>query len=180
MGHEAKVEREIFSQIGDVIVANTTAETSALGTGRGNKMIKSDALIAGSRIRIHGSGVYSTPTLIGSTITVRVKIGGTTVASVATTSLLTGAVNQTFTFDSIIQFRSTGVGGSVIAEGVAAYTTSLLGLATTKTFDDLDNQAVVTTVNTTNDPTIDVTVQWGTATLSRTIKIAMANIIFIQ
>lgn len=167
-------DNQIFIQTADKTVTNTAAETSALGVGTGSKMIKSDVIKVGSRIRIHGEGVYSTP-LLTSGITIRVKLGNTVVATITTSSIVTGASSRAFTFDCILVFRSVGATGSVVAGGTAAYTT-ILGA---KAFDDLDNQGNPVTVDTTSDMAIDVTVQWDFASSSRILKTTIASITLV-
>lgn len=75
----------IFSQTANRTITNTAAETSLLGAGVGSNLIKANSLTVGKRIRIHGEGIYSTP-LVGSSLTIRVKLGGVVVASVVTSA----------------------------------------------------------------------------------------------
>lgn len=174
MAYEPGRDALIFSQTNDKLITNTTVETSALGSGIGSKLIKSTEILPGRRLRLHGEGIYSAPLLFAS-LTARVKLGGTTVASVTTSSLGLNVTDKAFTFDCLLVFRSTGVSGKVVAGGSAQYTVS----SGTKAFDDLDNAGSEITLNTTSDLSIDVTVQWDLATATRSLKTTIATIMLV-
>lgn len=176
MAYDPTADKKIFSQTADKVVTNTTTETSALSTsGVGNRIIKADILKPGDRIRIHGEGVYSSPLLLGM-VTVRVKMGTITVASINTTSLgisgLLNASNKAFIFDCLLVVRQVGTTGKIVAGGSIEYSTAP-GI---KVFDDLDNGGSEITIDTTQDMMVDVTVQWDAATTSRLIKTTIATI----
>jgi len=71
------VDTAIFSQTSDVTVANTTTETSMLGTGVGTATLPANFLIPGRVVRLKSRGTISTGTSQSSTV--RFNIGGTTV-----------------------------------------------------------------------------------------------------
>lgn len=178
MAYGANSESLIFCQTTDKTVTNTVTKTSALGTGVGSQMIRSESITPGRRIRIHGEGIYSAPLLLGS-LTIRVELGGTVIASVVTSSLgisgLLNASNKAFTFDCLIVFRTVGVSGKAVIGGGVSYSTG----SGTKVWDDIDNSGSEVTINTTNDMTADVTVQWDSASTSRSVKTTIATIMLV-
>lgn len=163
----------VQTQSGGKTVTNTAAETSALGTGIGSRMVQANTLNVGNRIMIRGRGVYSTPVLgLGVSIIIRVKIGSTVVAQVTTTSVTLGVTGQAFKFECELVVIATGATGKVVCGGEASYTIA----PGSKVFDDLDNAGAETTVDTTASQMLDVTLQWDAASTSRSIRTTFATI----
>jgi hypothetical protein len=153
------INRTLFTQTASTTVTNTTTETTILGTGIGTKTIKNNDLIIGRTIRVYVAGVYSTP-ISGAAATIKIKIGTTVVAQVTTTALLSSASGLRFEGWVDITVRTTGSSGTVMVSGGVNYTTGLSGQIAT---DSLNNGGSTTTVNTTADRAIDITVTWDTA-----------------
>ncbi|PPG91537.1 hypothetical protein C5C39_06810 [Rathayibacter sp. AY1F3] len=173
MTYNPNADSLIFSQTANRTITNTAAETSLLGTGAGSNLIKANALTVGKRIRIHGEGIYSTP-LVGSSLTIRVKLGGVVVASVVTSALLASATNKACTFDCLIVVREVGTAGKVIVGGEASYS-----IGASKFFQDIDNAGAMTTLDTTADMSPDVTVQWDLASTTRSITSTIATVMVV-
>lgn len=164
----------IFTQTADQTVTNTTTETTALGTGVGTKTLPANFFVPGKTIRLRVGGVYSTPGLSTPSVIVRVKYGSTVLASVTTTSLLSGASALRFDGEVLITCRTTGATGTVITDGDIEYLTGITG---TLAVEPLNNSGNTTTIDTTTSNALDVTVQWDSATATR---IAKATACFIE
>lgn len=161
-----------FSSTATKTIANTTAETSAIAAGTGSATIKANSLAVGNTIKIRGGGVYGTKAITPGTCTVRVKLGGSTVAS-CTVAALVGSISAlSFNFNCMVAVRAIGASGSVIPIGGLdfAVTTS------SRLFGDLTNSGTATTVDTTADLALDVTVQWQTADALNTASVTLSQI----
>lgn len=160
----------IFTGTADKTITNTTSETSAVPTGVGTTTLSGDFWQPGVSIRVKGYGVYSTPAITGGTATIKVKLGSTVVATIATSSLLIGASSLAFAFEVVITCRTAGASGSVIVAGHVNYQVA----SSARVFDNLDNGGATTTVDTTVSHAIDVTVTWDTASTSKIVKTTIA------
>jgi hypothetical protein len=161
------VTNSVFRQTSTVTVANTTAETSIVGSGLGSNSIASNVLQAGMCIRVSGSGVYSTLAVLPGNLTINIKFGGVTISTTTITNLLLGAANAGFDYTAIINVNSSGVSGSAQMAGQFAYLAALSG---SRLFGDLNNSGNAQTLNTTIANTVGVTCQWATASASNTLK----------
>lgn len=154
----------LFTQTADKTVSNTVAETSVVGTGVGSMTLPANFFVAGKTLRIRIGGIYSTPAIATPSVTVKVKYGSTVLATVTTTSLLSGASNLEFDGEVAITCRTTGATGTVVAHGDIEYAT---GVAGTIAVDPLNNAGAATTIDTTASALVDITVTWDTATSTR-------------
>lgn len=155
----------IFTQTADKTVSNTVTETSVVGTGVGYGLtLPANFFIIGKTVRLRIGGIYSTPALATPSVTVKVKYGTVVLASVTTSSLLSGAANLEFDGEIDITCRSTGGSGTVAMHGDIEYAT---GVAGTIAVDPLNNVGAVKTIDTTAASLLDVTVTWDTATSTR-------------
>lgn len=161
----------LFIGTADKTITNTTNETSAIPTGVGSTSLQEDWWVSGRMIRIKAYGVYTTPAITGGTVTIKVKIGSTAIATVATSSLLVGASNAAFHFEVSMTCRSAGASGSVVCGGAVDYEVA----SAARIFDNLDNDGAATTVDTTAVGVVDVTVTWDTASTSKIIKVTVAS-----
>lgn len=163
-GIEQTLSGTIFTQTADQTVTNTTTETTILGSGVGTKTLPANFFVAGKTIRLRIGGIYSTPAVATPSIIIKVKYGSTTIATVTTSSLLSGASNLEFDGEVLITCRTTGSSGTVMVHGDIEYAT---GVAGTISVDPLNNAGATTTINTTTSNAIDVTAQWDSATSTR-------------
>lgn len=156
----------IFTQTADKTIANTTTETSMVGTGVGGLTLPANFFVAGKTIRISMSGVYSTVAVTGDTVTIKIKYGSTVLASKATTALVTGGTNLAWFAEALITCRSVGSSGTVQVSGGVRY--QIAGSAIVE--NELNNGAAKTTLNTTTSNLLDVTVTHSAANASNTVK----------
>lgn len=140
--------------ISDVVVANTTTETTVYtSTINANEFITNDVY----SVRLNG--IYSQASGSGDNFTMRVKIGGTTVATI--TSSNGNVTNTPFDAEFVGTVRSTGVSGTI--------QTYFKG-----EFDNINKSSAntaATTIDTTASNDITVTIQWSAAKTGNTITI---------
>lgn len=140
--------------ISDVVVANTSTETTIYtSTINANEFVTNDVY----SVRLNG--IYSQASGSGDNFTMRVKIGGTTVATV--TSSNGNVTNTPFDAEFVGTVRSTGVSGTI--------QTYFKG-----EFDNINKSSAntaATTINTTTSNDITVTIQWSAAKTGNTITI---------
>lgn len=149
----------LLSQIGDKTVANTVAETSLIDGILGSATLPADFLKAGKVIEFKVTGYHSSQG--NPTLRVKVKIGSTTVLD--TGSVLSGnSTDAVIQLSAFITVRSIGATGTVIGNGVYQE----LGTGT-NIFPMLNK--TVSTINTTIANTMDITLQWGTASSNNTM-----------
>jgi hypothetical protein len=166
-GVNQTISTVLFVQTADQTVTNTVSETTILGSGVGSLTLPANFLVAGKMLRVRIAGIYSTPSLVTPSILVKIKFGSTVLASVTTTSLLSGASSLRFSGEALITCRTIGSSGSVMVHGEIGYSTGVLG---TIALDALNNNGVAVTVNTTSSNTLDVSVTWDAATTTRIAK----------
>jgi len=150
----------IFAQTSTVTVTNTTVETTLLGSGVGSLVFAANSLQIGSSVSGTAIGPHSTSG--NPTIQLRVYMNSTVILD---TGIVTSgnSASATWEFRGFITCRSTGVTGTVQAQGFyieSAGGTNLFGMV---------NSAPIT-IDTTIAQTFNFTVQWGTASASNTIS----------
>ena len=154
---------------GSMVYSNTTQSSAIANTATETAFsipsysIPANTLSAGTIVRIKMWGIYSTA-VVPPTLTMKIKLGGTTY-------LLTGAVttvgslsNQQFTGEANFTCFTTGAGGTIQADGMGFLETA----ATTSLSVSVPNTSTQT-INTTISQAITATVTWGTANASNTI-----------
>lgn len=175
--HMSHIQNDLlFIGTADKTVTNTTSDTSAVPTGVGSTTVQADWWQVGRVVRITAHGVYSTPAITGGTATVKVKIGSTTIASVSTSALLTGASSLGFYFEVLMTCRAVGASGSISIGGAIGYQVA----SSARVYDMLDNGAAVVTVDTTASAAIDVTVAWDTAAVTKIVKVTNATLELLE
>lgn len=152
--------RALFSQTATVTVANTTTETTLISTGIGTVTLPTNFFVAGKTIRIKAWGYMSSTG--NPTLTVKLKLGSTTVCTYTGTS--GNPSNNSWQVDSVITCRTTGSSGTVFGQGLFEEVHGS-GLVVGS-----DNTAT-TTINTTSSLAVNLTAQWGTANAGNTITI---------
>lgn len=163
-------EGRAFSATADKVVANTITETTLLGTGVGSASLPAGALAAGRALLVRVQGYYSTAAT-APTLTLKVKLGGVVLASVAV-ALPVSIVSKQFAAEILIVCRTAGATGAVmangafLAEGASATAHSLAGLTAT----------AAATVNTTAALAVDLTATWSAASASNTITATLTKL----
>lgn len=154
----------LFTQTASQTVTNTVTETTIIGTGVGTLTLPANFFVAGKTIRMRIGGIYTTPLAAVPSLLIKVKYGTTIIATVTTTSLLSGATNLEFDGEILITCRTTGATGTVMTHGDIEYAT---GVAGTISVDPLNNAGATTTIDTTASSALNVTIQWDTNTSTR-------------
>jgi hypothetical protein len=147
----------LFTSTASATVANTTSETSVVGSGVGSNVLPNNFLTVGKSLKIRAWGRLSS--VSSATITMKVKFGSTVLCSTAahTTHNIT---NDSWYLESMITCRTAGSSGTVWANGRFYDTSDLIQMGNTATI----------TVNTTTTQTVTVSAQWNTASASNTIS----------
>ena len=162
----AHVPQSFFSLTSDVTVENTTTETTLIGSGSGSVSIPYPHVV-GCATNITTKGLLSD--VANPTIRFRVYLEETgnptnSVLIADTNNFTLGIVTLAhFMVDLTFVFRSVGVSGSLMATGFVQYDDN-----NSMSAASLNNVSPVS-IDTTLDWDINITVEWGTASLSNTI-----------
>lgn len=150
----------IFTQTADATVANTSAETTLVGSGVGTATLPANFLVAGKTVRLRASGIFSTAGTGGQTVTIRFKLGST--ALLATAALASGGAlsNRGWSTDVELTCRSTGGSGSVFAQSQGGFI-RFTSASTSGAAEFISTAA--TTIDTTASLAVDLTADWNTA-----------------
>jgi hypothetical protein len=149
----------VFVQPGAVTVANTTTETTLLGSG--NKVLPANFFSAKRTLRFNGYGFHSATGV--ANIRIRVKLNSTTILD--TGSLASGvSTDQLVDLKALATCVTPGSSGTLWAQGF--YQEQGGGV---NAFPMVNN--ATSAIDTTIAQTIDVTVQWDTASASDSITI---------
>jgi len=128
----------VFSATANASLNNSAAETSMFGAGQGTQILAANWLVVGRTVIGRVSGFF-TSAAFPQVVTVHVKLGASTVASVAL-NVVGNQANVGWAVDFEITCRTTGAGGTVIGQARVYGITSLTGLtfavATTTTAVD--------------------------------------------
>jgi hypothetical protein len=155
----------LFTQTADATCANTTTETTLTSTGVGTLTLPANFFVAGKTIKLLAYGFHSSTS--GATVTIRVKLGSTTILTA--TGASGSDTNAGIIMDTVITCRTTGASGTVAGQGV--YTE----IGNTPNFRQMTNTAAVT-VDTTASQAITMTAQWSAASAGRTITVTNLSV----
>jgi len=159
----------IFNQNSSVTVANTTTETSLLGTGLGSATLPANFATVGRSIRVRSYGYISNTDTPSATL--RIKVGSVTILT-STETLPSGLSNALVEFDFTFRFATIGATGTIIGQGSTKITPGAF-------VSSVGRPLVMTepvTIDTTVGNLLDVTYEWGTASDSNTITMTNATI----
>ena len=159
-----------FAQTADTTIANTVTETTIFGTGAGTLTFPANFWVIGRTIRVEIRGDFAdtgTPTS-----RIRVKAGATTL--IDSTALTITALSGTEEWDisAIITCRTTGASGSLEAMLDFYYETT----GGSSPINAFVIAGTTTTFDTTASGALDVTWEWGTASVSNTITSRIAYV----
>lgn len=162
----------LFVSTASATVANTTSETSIIGTGVGTLTLPANTLSVGRQVHMHLFGYLGTTGT--PTLRIRWKAGSTVLAD-TTAQTLSASISGNEWFEAFLDLtcRSVGVTGTVIGQGMFRYHLGA-GAAGTDMLEALNTSPV--TLDTTATQALDVTAQWGTANASNTITGTNASI----
>lgn len=148
----------LFKQTSSSTVANTVTETTLIDGGQGTLTLPANFFKVGRGVRLTARGFHSSTG--NPSITIRFKLGGTTVASGIATSGNGSSDGWEISVDCVC--RSEGVSGTVVAAGYydEHHTNGAkIGVLNTSPV----------TIDTTTSKAVDLTVEWGAASASNTI-----------
>lgn len=146
----------IYTQTSNVTVANTVAETSLLTS---TTTLPAGFFTLNKQLLINLIGYHSASG--NPTVRIKVKLGSTVILD--TTAVTSGgSTNAYFSIDALIDCRSTGVTGTVRGGG------SYNELHGAGNLYGMVNTADVT-IDTTVSQVLDVTLEWGTASVNNTL-----------
>jgi hypothetical protein len=160
-----------FTQTATVSVANTTTETTLLGSGTGSLTLAGGSLVPGRTLRFRASGFYGSTSSPGN-LTVNVKLGSVAVLT-ATNALVASVSNQWWSLDAEITCRSTGASGSVMGNACVLLRNAAPALAVIGW--EMVNTSPVT-VDTTGALTVDLTATFTVQSSSNTISCTNASL----
>lgn len=146
-----------------------TTETSLFPDVVGQRMFPANWFQPGANARFVLRGSVTTP-LVAGTTNIRVKVGGVTIATATTSSLLGSLTGSSFAVVGNLQCYTTGTNATFGLGGVVNYPNGLLGLG--QGAMSLNSDSV--TFDSTVQQTFDVTTQWSLA--SHNIKINIATL----
>lgn len=148
-------------------VATGTSETSLFPSVVGDRQIPANWFTPGSNARFVLRGSVTTPLVAGTTM-IKVKIGGNTIATATTTSLLGSLTGASFAVIGNLQCYTAGTNATFGLGGVVNYPTGLLGFGA--------GAVALNATNITFDSTVpqmlDVTTQWTIASHVINVNIA--------
>jgi len=157
----------LFTSTATVTVAATTVETSIIGSGSGSLTLPAAYLTAGKSLKFAIRGLYSAPAVSIGNIVIRIKLGGTTVATGTASSLAALASNLGFDGECLITCRGTGASGTIISMGGVTYG---VGANLAPFAVAVNNGTSTTTIDTTGTLTFDCTVQWSNNTVGNSLS----------
>lgn len=159
-----------FAQTADKTIANTVAETTLLGTGKGTLTFPANFWVIGRTIRytIHGDFADTG----NPTTQIKIKLGSTTIidSGAVTVTSLTGT--EKWSLSGFLTCRTTGASGTIEATTDFEYETSV----GSSPIEKFNIAGASTTFDTTASGALDLTWTWGTASASNTITSQIAII----
>lgn len=170
--------KPMYMALTDKTVTNTTTETTAFSSsfmGAG-LTLPANRAAQSTTIQIRGTGYYSVPLVTPGTLTYKVKVGGSTLATVTANTLIAGITNAAFDVNIDLVFRTVGTSGTLAVMGGSNFSATL---GASRAFLDIVTTSDAT-VNTTIDNAIDVTLQWSLASASRTITVRGATVSLVN
>lgn len=162
--------RLLYTATASATVANTTTETSIIGTGAGSLSMPVAAAaappvaampfwFAGKTIRVRVMG-YISQLVAGPNRTVKIYLGSTALGTVGPSSVATAVTSVGFLYEFLITCRTAGATGTAFTQATLFHRT--LGQSY------MDSTSTVT-IDTTAAAALDVKFTWGTADPGNTI-----------
>jgi Concanavalin A-like lectin/glucanases superfamily len=149
-----------------VPAGNTVTNTSAETFFASSYAIPGNTLAIGTVVRLRLFGVYSTG-IVAPSLILRVYFGSTVMIASGTLTTVANIANDGWSAEGLFIVQTTGVGGSVEAQGLSEFSTA----STAVLFVNMDNTAPIA-VDTTIAETVKASVQWGgTVSASDTITL---------
>lgn len=146
----------IFAATANGQVANTTTETTLIGSGVGTLTLPANFLVAGKTIRLTAAGIFSTQ-LVPVALNIRFKLGSTVIIATGAQVPSGATTNRFWWVEVLLTCRTTGVTGTVIAQG-SFFHGEATGL--TAFSWEMVNVSVIT-LDTTASQIVDLSAQWN-------------------
>ena len=164
----------VFAQISNVVVANTTTETTIIGTIIGSATVPANTFKIGGSYILDGGGVMNC--LNNSDLNLRIYGGatGTTLLGAVPTITIPTSTGKWWGVSCYFTVRALGGAGVAVISTRAVYEQNvdsqngLIG----QSFHTINN----TTFDTTDINTLNITVQWGSASPSNTLTCAQLTL----
>jgi hypothetical protein len=151
------LDRVVYNAIAaSAVISNTIAETAF----DKSYSIPANSLKAGESLHIRAWGACPS-TNSTDTLNVKLRIGGTQIVA---TGAVDVANNDIFLIDVVVTFRAVGSSGTLVAAGSVA-----LGASGTVTAKAAALSS--TSLNTTQNQTIDVTATWSVANAGNQVRL---------
>lgn len=158
----------LFTTSSDGTVVNTTTEGTILGTVQGSSTIPTAWLNrVGATFRVNVGGTFGTNTSGTNNITVKVKLGSTTVLSRGPGTLTNTVAGGFMEVVGTVTTRTTGASGTVYGYGTLKSDPGGFQLGPNEWA--FVNTAQPVTVDLTSDKVLDVTATWNNASTLNTI-----------
>jgi len=169
--------RTLFTSTASSTVANTTTETTLIGSGVGSLTLPANYLQVGRTLRIHVLGTLD-KTLASScgNITVKLKLGSTVILSRGPAAA-TCAITATRPYMEVVgtcTVRSIGASGTTWCVGAMRFDSGAFQLGPTEW--NMMTTAQPVTVDTTASQVVDVTWQWSVADVDNSVTGAIATL----
>lgn len=162
-----------YGVMGAVQGGDTVANTTTATNFASNFSIPAGALAANRALIIRAWGVYSTTGT--PDLTFDLRAGTTTLCTTSNQACPNNVTNQGWNLDATVACITTGVTGTVEAQGLSSVSTSP---AAADHHWDMENTATVT-LDTTAAQTLQIRVTWGTASASNTITMRTFTVQFV-
>lgn len=159
VGTQQRLSGLMFTQSADAVVANTTSETTLKGAIVGTASVGQFGalLVAGKTLRLRAFGYLSSTG--APNLTINVKLGSTSVCTTGAVAQSGTPTNVGWELDVMITCRTTGVSGTVIAQGIFRYGSTFMTLVST----------AATTIDTTVAQIADWLATWSVQAAGNTI-----------
>lgn len=155
--------RTLFTQTATTTLANTTTQTTLVGSGVGAMSLPPGILVVGRSIRLKWYGKIAS--ILTPTFLITYKVGGTSFAATATLTLPVLTGTKMIMGELIMTCITTGTTGTVLTQGFGVIDNAAAAVA-----QGMLNSST-NTVNTTIVNALDLMGTWGTASASNTVTL---------
>lgn len=150
---------------------NTVASSTSEVAFSSSYTIPAGTLAVGNVIRVKMYGVYGT-TILAPTLEGKVKLGGVLLLDTGALTCIANLTNAGWSAEALIVVTAIGASGSVEAQGYAEFATA----ATTGLSVNIDNTAVIGSIDTTGSLALTATAQWSASSSANTITLRQMTV----
>lgn len=159
----------LFVATASATVGNTGTETSMIGAGIGSLTLPANFLVPGKSINFRVMGTLGTKASPVGNLTIRLKLGSTTLATATVAALAQSLSGRRFVLEGELVCRTDGASGSIQAGGNFRYAI---------TASTLQEEALADTTtssfNTKATQALTITAQWATSDPANTLTTTLA------